>query len=82
MVDAAIIAKQSDGALLVVESEKTKYRLAQEVKGKLETAGCPVLGAVLSKVDRKKQKGYYSKYYGKNYKKKGYGEYYGEEEKR
>lgn len=79
VVDAAIIAKQSDGAILVVESEKTKYRLAQEVKGKLEATGCPILGAVLSKVDRKKQKGYYSKYYGKNYKKKGYGEYYGEE---
>lgn len=81
VVDAAIVAKHSDGALLVVESEKTKYRLAQEVKGKLEATGCPILGAVLSKVDRKKQKGYYSKYYGKNYKKKGYGEYYGEEEK-
>ena len=76
VIDAAIIARECDGAILVVESSKTKYRLAQEVKGKLELTGIPILGVVLNKVERKKNKGYYSKYYGKNYKKKGYGEYY------
>lgn len=76
VIDAAIIARECDGAIMVVESSKTKYRLAQEVKGKLELTGIPILGVVLNKVERKKNKGYYSKYYGKNYKKKGYGEYY------
>ena len=79
VIDAAIIAKQSDGAIIVVESAKTKYRLAQDVKNKLEYTGCPILGVVLNKVERKNNKGYYSKYYGKDYKKKGYGEYYGAE---
>lgn len=30
----------------------------------------------VDKVDYKKQSGYYRKYYGKKYRKKGYGEYY------
>lgn len=79
VIDAAIIAKQSDGAVIVVESAKTKYRLAQDVKNKLEYTGCPILGVVLNKVERKNNKGYYSKYYGKEYRKKGYGDYYGTE---
>lgn len=74
VVDAAIIARVSDGAIMVVESEKTKYRLAQETKDKLENAGCSILGVLLNKVDRKKHKGYYNRYYGKAYEKKGYGE--------
>lgn len=78
VIDAAIIARQSDGAILVVESAKTKYRLAQDVKSKLEYTGCPILGVVLNKVERGKQKGYYSRYYGKEYGKSGYGAYYGE----
>lgn len=77
VVDAAIIARYSDGMILVLESAKTKYRLAQDVKGKLEMTNCPILGVVLNKVERGKNKGYYSKYYGKEYKKNGYGEYYG-----
>lgn len=76
VIDSAIIAKQCDGAIMVVESAKTKYRLAQDVKEKLENTGCSILGVVLNKVDRRKQGGYYNKYYGKNYSKKGYGEYY------
>lgn len=39
------------------------------VKEQLELAGCPILGAVLNKVDLKQNKyygnKYYSKYYGK-----------------
>lgn len=78
VIDSAIVARQSDGAILVVESGKTKYRLVQDVKAKLEYTGCPILGVVLNKVERGKQKGYYNKYYGKEYKKNGYGAYYGE----
>lgn len=77
VIDAAIVARYSDGIILVLESAKTKYRLAQDVKAKLEITGCPILGVVLNKVERKHNKGYYSKYYGKEYGKKGYGDYYG-----
>lgn len=76
VIDSAIVAKKCDGAVMVVESAKTKYRLAQSVKEKLENSGCPVLGVILNKVDRRKQGGYYNKYYGKKYGKKEYREYY------
>ena len=76
VVDAAIVAKECDGAILVVESAKTKYRLAQSVKEKLEYTGVPILGVVLNKVERKKNSGYYNKYYGKEYKKDNYEGYY------
>lgn len=72
VIDAAIIAKQCDGSIIVLESGETKYRLAQQVKAKLERAEVPILGVVLNKVEMKKNKGYYSKYYGTKY-----GEYYG-----
>lgn len=72
VVDAAIIAKSCDGSVLVLESGSIKYRMAQSVKAKLEGTGCPILGVVLNKVDRKKTGGYYGRYYGKYY-----GKYYG-----
>lgn len=71
VVDAAIIAQKADGAVLTIESAKVKYRMAQEVKARLENSGCPILGVVLNKVDRKKSGAYYSKYYGRKY-----GKYY------
>ena len=80
VVDAAIISRECDGAIMVIESGKTKYRLAQVVKERLENAGVPIMGVVLNKVERRRQRGYYDKYYGKAYGKKGYGEYYGAEE--
>lgn len=58
VIDGAIIAKGCDGAILVVESGKIKYRQAQEVKAKIENAGCHFLGAVLNKVDIQRD-GYY-----------------------
>ncbi len=64
VIDAAILAKQCDGAILVLESENVKYRYAQDVKRKLEATGCPIIGAVLTKVKKSSGK-YYGKYYGK-----------------
>lgn len=65
VVDAAILAKMCDAAILVIESENIKYRFAQNVKANLEETGCPILGAVLTKVKRKTRGRYYGKYYGK-----------------
>lgn len=64
VIDAAIIAKCSDAAILVVESGEIKRKLALEAKEKLEAAECPILGAVLNKVERRSG-GYYRKYYKK-----------------
>lgn len=79
VIDAAIVAKQCDGAVLIIESELVSYRVAQKMKAQLLRTGCRILGAVLNKVDEEKQ-GYYNRYYkGKYHKyyKYSYNNYYG-----
>ena len=66
VIDAAIIAEECDGSVLVIESGVISYRFAQEVKDQLAKCACPILGVILNKVDMSKQ-GYYGKYYGKYY---------------
>lgn len=61
VIDAAIIAKESDGAVLVIESERVSYKVAQKVKEQMEKTGCKLLGVVLNKVNIEKNK-YYCKY--------------------
>lgn len=72
VVDAAVVAPRCDGSILLVEAGEIKYRAAQDMVGRMMTTGCPILGVILNKVDRKKQGKYYGKYYGKKY----YGKYY------
>ena len=66
VIDAAIVAKCCDGAMLVIESGAISYRYARKVKEQLEMSGCRLLGCVLNKVDIQ-GKSYYGKYYGKYY---------------
>ncbi len=75
VIDAAIITKVVDGAIIVIENNVISYRFAQDVKKQLEMTDCKILGAILNKVDTK-SKGYYSGYY-KGYYKKGYYRGYG-----
>lgn len=77
LIDAAIIAKFCDGAIIVVESERVSYRMVQKAKEQLEMTGCHVIGAVLNKVDTAKER-YYGKYYGKY---KYYNNYYSSEKR-
>ncbi len=66
-IDAAVIAKHCDGAILVIAQGMASGRLIQTVKKQLEASGVRVLGAVLNKVKMKKSsydKGYYGGYYG------------------
>jgi len=70
VTDAAIIAKWCDGAVFVIEDGRVSYRVAQKAKKQLQQTGCRILGAVLNKVDTKKDRyygkyGYYQGYYGK-----------------
>ena len=74
LIDGAIVARQCDGAVMVIESGSISYRLEQRVKGQLEKSGCRILGVVLNKVNMKRN-GYYSKYYGKYGKYSKYGHY-------
>lgn len=66
VIDGAVVAKQCDGAVLVIESGTVSYKFAQSVKDQLDKAGCSVLGVVLNKVNLSSNS-YYGKYYGKYY---------------
>lgn len=71
LIDGAVVAKNCDGAVLVIESGAVSYRVARKVKEQLERSGCRILGCVLNKADAKNMGGYYNKYY-----KKAYDKYY------
>ena len=62
VIDAAIVAKECDGAILVIESDRVRYKDAQRVQEQLKKTGCRILGAVLNKVDVKKDR-YYHRYH-------------------
>lgn len=68
VVDAAAIAPQCDGAILLLESGKINYHLASNVAEQIKKTGCPLLGVVLNKVDYKSGKKYYKGYYKHYYK--------------
>lgn len=75
-IDAAVVAKHCDGAILVIAQGKASARLITNVKKQLEASGVKILGAVLNKFKLKKNSydgGYYGGYYGSYY-----GSYYGE----
>ncbi len=65
-IDAAVIAKHCDGAILVISQGVVSRRMVQAVKKQLESSGVRLLGAVLNKVKLKKN-GYYGNYYGSYY---------------
>ena len=75
VIDAAIVAKECDGVVIVVSAGEISYKAVQKSKAQMEKAGCRILGAVLNKVPIGKN-GYYGKYYGKYYGNYGaYGNY-------
>lgn len=69
VIDAAVIARYCDGGIFVIELGVVSYKLAQKCIRQIEKSGCRVIGAVMNKVDTKRDK-YYSSYY------KHYGSYY------
>ncbi|MBR6451330.1 MAG: polysaccharide biosynthesis tyrosine autokinase [Lachnospiraceae bacterium] len=73
-IDAAVIAKECDGAIIVISQGEVSSKAAVGVKRQLEASGVRILGAVINKVNVKKSK-YYGRYYGGYY-----GKYYGTED--
>ena len=67
VIDAAIIAAQTDGTLLVIKSKSVNYKLACQVKGQLEKANASLLGVVINRIEKKDlrygYKNYYNYYY-------------------
>ncbi|MCC8126200.1 MAG: CpsD/CapB family tyrosine-protein kinase [Clostridiales bacterium] len=81
LIDGAIVARQCDGAVLVIESGAVSRRLEQRVKEQLVRSGCQILGVVLNKIDI-----YHDSYYDRYGKYSKYGKYgkydrYGREDK-
>lgn len=83
VIDAAVIASQTDSSMLILDAGKISYRVAQSVYKQLVKSGSRVIGAVLNNVYSKKSKyggyGGYGKYgygrYGYGYGRYGYGRY-------
>ena len=76
VIDAAILARYSDGIAIVAASEDTSRRALQRVKEQIDKTGVRFLGVILNKV-RMDKGSYYSSYYhgyGYGY---GYGKGYG-----
>lgn len=70
-IDAAVVAKHCDGAVIVVAQGDVGSRMIVDVKKQLEASGVKILGGILNKVQMDKSR-YYGKYYGSYY-----GHYYG-----
>ena len=75
-IDGAVVAKQCDGAVVVIKHASISYKLAMNVKQQLDSIGCKVLGAVLNQVGAGST-GFYGSYYNKYYGAGYYGHYYG-----
>ena len=65
-IDAAVIGRKCDAAVLVVAQGQVSSRMINSVKKQLEVSGVRILGAVMNKVNMKKNS-YYGKYYGSYY---------------
>lgn len=70
MTDGVLVSKLSDGTVYVIESERTDYPVIQSCIEELKGNNVTILGAVLTKVNVKRQKklyGYKYDYYYSNY---------------
>ena len=63
VTDAAILAQEVDGVILVLASGEVNRDYAQRAKELLDKVGAKILGAVLNKVDLKTSEYYYYYYY-------------------
>jgi succinoglycan biosynthesis transport protein ExoP len=68
VTDAAIVAPLVNGVMFVIGSEMTPWRLAERAVETLRANSRTPLFAVLNKVDFARNKYYYSRYYGHQYK--------------
>lgn len=72
VIDAAVIAVNCDGAMLVISPGRVRYQEGADIKEQLTKSGCKILGAILNETDPKhkdrtryyKDKTYYSHDYG------------------
>ena len=72
VTDAAVVSRVCDGVIFVCAAGEVKRKIAQDIVRQVTSAGCRLLGAVLSKAENG-GKGYYGKYYGRYYGEYGVG---------
>lgn len=60
VIDSAIVAGNTDAAILVVQSKRHDYRTVLQAKEQLEKASARLLGVVLCKVDNRVFKSYFT----------------------
>jgi succinoglycan biosynthesis transport protein ExoP len=77
MADTPVLCPHVDGVIVVVASEASSRPAVQRAIDQLASVGGTVIGAVLNKVDLKRNSYYYSQNYGEYYR-----SYYAEEEPR
>lgn len=67
VIDAAVIASKTDATILVIQPKKVDYKLAQTVKDQLEKAKANIIGVVLNRVEKRRNRKdeyyYYSSIY-------------------
>lgn len=79
VIDAAVVARECDGSVLVVSADNISRKVAKTVKDQLVQANENLLGVVLNKVDVRDRM--YGKKYGYGYG-YGYGSYGAEQKKK
>ncbi|WP_010251206.1 CpsD/CapB family tyrosine-protein kinase [Acetivibrio cellulolyticus] len=62
VIDAAVIAAQVDGTIIVIESNAIKRINMLRMKEQLQKANANILGAVLNKISKSDYKSYYGSY--------------------
>jgi capsular exopolysaccharide synthesis family protein len=68
VTDAVIVAPMVESVAFVIGSEMTRWRLAERAVETIQSASPRSMVAVLNKVDFQRNKYYYSRYYGHQYK--------------
>lgn len=66
VIDAAVVAAKCDGTILVISDNSVRYHQAIDVVEQLKKSGSKILGAVRNNI-KKKESGYYKKYYKSRY---------------
>jgi capsular exopolysaccharide synthesis family protein len=68
VTDAVILAPMVSGVTFVIGAEMTRWRLAERAIDTLQAGHPPAISAVLNRVDFDRNRYYYSRYYGHQYK--------------
>lgn len=80
VIDAALIAVNCDGAVVIVEWDKIGRRLAQRVVDQLKQSGCKIIGGIMTKMPYVGSEYGYGKYRARIYSRyyeRYYGRYHG-----